>query len=355
MSENRDPDARGTYSLGEIAQRVGAELQGDAAIRIHGVAGLETAGPGQLSFLTNARYAQFLPRSKAAAVIVPPSLKDVDFARLVSEQPYLALARAAQLFAEPPFLAPGIHPSAHVGENATLGPDVSVGPLAHIGPDCKIGRASRIYGGAYIGQGVEIGEECLIYPGVTILNGCRLGNRAIIHSGTVIGSDGFGFAQDGQGHHVKIPQTGIVQIDDDVEIGANCTVDRAAFGRTWIQRGTKIDNLVQIAHNVVVGEHSILIAQVGISGSTRIGKHVVLAGQVGVAGHIEIGDRVRIGAKSGVPHSIQAGEDVLGIPAVPQKEWFKTFANVRRLGRLKEELRDLRKRVSELEKALHEE
>ena len=197
------------------------------------------------------------------------------------------------------------------------------------------------------------GASYEVAPGVTVLDGCRIGNGVIIHSGTVIGSDGFGYAQDEQGHHFKIPQTGIVQVDDDVEIGANCTVDRATFGRTWIQRGAKIDNLVQIAHNVVVGEDSILIAQVGISGSTRIGRHVILAGQVGVAGHLEIGDRVRVGAKSGVPHSIKAGEDVIGIPAVSRKEWFKAITSARRLDRVRAELRELGKKVQELEKELH--
>jgi UDP-3-O-[3-hydroxymyristoyl] glucosamine N-acyltransferase len=353
MTETRYPEPRKTFSLGEIAERVGGKLEGSPEIPICGVDGLETAGPDKLSFVTNPRYVRHITQCRAGALIVPPSLGDVDYARIVAEQPYLALAKAAQMFAEPPLLEPGIHPSAQVGANVRMGADVSIGPLAQVGSDSVVGANSRIYGGAYVGRGVEIGERCLIYPGVTVLDGCRIGNGVIIHSGTVIGSDGFGYARDEQGHHFKIPQTGIVQVDDDVEIGANCTVDRATFGRTWIQRGAKIDNLVQIAHNVVVGEYSILIAQVGISGSTRIGRHVILAGQVGVAGHLEIGDRVRVGAKSGVPHSIKAGEDVIGIPAVSQKEWFKAITNVRRLDRVRAELRELGKKVQELEKELH--
>jgi UDP-3-O-[3-hydroxymyristoyl] glucosamine N-acyltransferase len=230
-----------------------------------------------------------------------------------------------------------------------------VGPLAQIGTDSRIGRGTRIYGGAYLGAGVTVGEDCLVYPGVTILDGCCIGNRVIIHSGTVIGGDGFGFAQDEQGRHVKIPQVGIVQIDDDVEIGANCTIDRATFGRTWVQRGTKIDNLVMLAHNVEVGEHSILVSQVGVSGSTRLGKHVILAGQAGIVGHIEIGDGARVGAKSGVSHSIKAGEDMSGSPAMPHKEWLKAMVTLRRLPQMREELRNLTKKIAELEELLHRE
>ena len=193
----------------------------------------------------------------------------------------------------------------------------------------------------------------MIYPGAAILDRCLIGDRVIIHSGTVIGSDGFGFAQDESGRHIKIPQMGIVQIDDDVEIGANCTIDRATFGRTWIQRGAKIDNLVQIGHNVVVGEHCILVSQVGISGSTRLGKHVMLAGQVGLAGHLEIGDRVRVGAKSGVAHSIKSDQDMIGIPAVTQKEFLRNYGNLRRLTQFREELRQLKKRILQIESTLN--
>jgi UDP-3-O-[3-hydroxymyristoyl] glucosamine N-acyltransferase len=261
----------------------------------------------------------------------------------------LSLAKAAQLFAENPDPPEGVHESAWVGDGVHLGKGVSIGPLAHVGHGASIGSGTVILGGAYLGSGVCVGENCLIHPRATILDRCRLGNRVIIHSGVVIGSDGFGFAQDEKGRHIKIPQVGIVQIDDDVEIGANCTIDRATFGRTWIQQGTKIDNLVQIAHNVTVGEHSILVAQVGISGSTRIGKHVILAGQVGIVGHIEIGDRVRIGAQSGVPYSVKAGEDVLGSPAMPHKEYLRCAAGFRHLPRFREELRELKAKVGKLE------
>jgi len=353
MSDVCDTKSGKSFTLGELAELSGAVVKGDPEVRIDGVSALEDAGPSKLSFLMHSRYVSYLPQCRAAAVVVAPAFKDLDFPLLICEQPYLALARVAQLFSEPPPLTPGVHERAYIGEDVHMGEGASIGALAYIGANCRIGRSTRIYGGAYLGTGVQIGDDCLIYPRVTILDKCRIGNRVIIHSGTVIGSDGYGFAQDEQGRHVKIPQAGIVEIDDDVEIGANCTLDRATFGRTWIGRGTKIDNLVQIGHNVTVGEHSLLVGQVGISGSTRIGKHVTLAGQVGVVGHIEIGDRVRVGAKSGVHQSVKAGEDISGYPAVPHKEWLKTVTNLRRLSQFKEELRQLKAKVQELEEALH--
>jgi UDP-3-O-[3-hydroxymyristoyl] glucosamine N-acyltransferase len=342
-----------SYLLEELAHLTGARLKGDPGIRICGLGSIEDARPDQLSFLSDEHFLPLISECKAAALIVPPALEHLERPLLISSQPYLAMARAAQLFAEPPYLPSGVHATAFVGDDTYLASQARIGPFVHVGPRCRVGEGSRVYGGAYLGCDVVVGDQCLIYPGVTVLDRCRIGDRVIIHSGTVIGSDGFGFAQDEKGRHVKIPQAGIVQIDDDVEIGANCTIDRAAFGRTWIQRGTKIDNLVQIAHNVVVGEHSILIAQVGVSGSTRLGKHVVLAGQVGVVGHLEIGDRVRVGAQAGVGRNVKAGEDVSGSPAMPHKEWLKMTVNVRRLPQMKEELRRLKMKVHEIEEAIH--
>lgn len=353
MTANLDPGRTQSYSLAELARHLGARIKGDPQIRIGGLASLEDARADELSFLTDKHYLPLISSSQAAALIVPPALEHLNRPLLITAEPYLAMARAAQLFFAPPPLPAGVHASAVIGGEVELGEGVRIGPLVHLGTGCRIGEGTRIYGGAYLGSGVEVGTHCLIYPRVTLLDRCKVGDRVIIHSGTVVGSDGFGFAQDEKGQHVKIPQVGIVQIDDDVEIGANCTIDRAAFGRTWIQRGTKIDNLVQIAHNVVVGEHSILIAQVGISGSTRLGRHVVLAGQVGVVGHIEIGDGARVGAQSGVGRSVKAGEDVSGSPVMPHHEWRKMVANVKRLPQLKEELRQLKKTVQELEKAIH--
>lgn len=339
----------GVFRLGELAGLIRATVKGDPDISIGGINTLEDALPGDLSFVTHKRYVSLVPGCRASALLVPPELDHLEFPLLVSRQPYLSLAMAARLFAGGPEHPPGVHESAWVGEGVHLGKGVSIGPLAHVGNGVSIGDHTVILGGAYLGSGVCVGEDCLIHPRVAILDRCRLGSRVIVHAGAVIGSDGFGFAQDEEGRHIKIPQVGIVQIDDDVEIGANCAVDRATFGRTWIKRGTKIDNLVQIAHNVTVGEHSIVVAQVGISGSTRVGSHVILAGQVGIVGHVEIGDRVRIGAKSGVAHSVKAGEDVLGYPAMPHKEFLRCAAGFRHLPRFREELRELRAKVGKLE------
>jgi UDP-3-O-[3-hydroxymyristoyl] glucosamine N-acyltransferase len=349
MTEHR---ASITFTLGELASHVGAVLKGSSGVPIQGVASLEDARPDQISFVCDLRHAALATTCRAAALIVDASLEHLDRPLLICASPYLAYARVAQLYAAPPVLAPGCHVSAFLGDGVQLGADVAVGPLAHIGNGCVIGSGTRIHGGSYLGRDVHIGDQCLIHPRATVLDGCRIGHRVILHSGAVIGSDGYGFAQDENGHHVKIPQMGIVQIDDDVEIGANCTIDRAALGKTWIQKGTKIDNQVQIGHNVVVGEHSLLVAQVGIAGSTQLGRHVVLAGQVGVNGHITIGDRARVGAKSAVAHSIQAGEDMLGTPAVPIKEWLRTYANIRRLSQFRDDLKHIRGTVQRLEQAL---
>ena len=353
MNTTQDQSSPKSFLLQELADRTGARIKGDPGIRINGLASIDDARSDQLSFLSDKRYLPLISECKAGALIVPPALEFLDRPLLISAQPYLAMARAAQLFWEPPYLPIGVDASAFVGDGVHLGGGVCVGPLAHVGRRCRIGEGTRVFGGAYLGCDVEVGDHCFIYPGATILDRCSIGNRVIIHSGTVVGSDGFGFAQDEKGRHVKIPQTGIVRIDDDVEIGANCTIDRAAFGRTWIQRGTKIDNLVQIAHNVVIGEDSILIAQVGVSGSTRIGKHVILAGQVGVVGHIEIGDGVRVGAQSGVGRSLNAGQDMSGSPVMPHKDWLKMSAVLRHLPQLREELRQLKMKVQELEKVIH--
>ena len=340
------------FSLAELAGRIGAVLKGPGTLRVHGIAALEEARPDQVSFVSHPRYARLVPDCRAAALVVDASLEDLERPLLISSDPYLAFARLAQLFAQPPALALEVHPSAFIGEGVELAADVAVGPLAHIGNGCIVGTGTRLYGSCYLGPEVRLGKHCLIYPHATILNGCQLGDRVIIHSGAVIGSDGFGYAQDQDGHHVKIPQMGIVQIDDDVEIGANCTIDRAALGKTWIQQGTKIDNQVQVAHNVVVGAHNLLVAQVGIAGSTKLGDHVILAGQVGVNGHITIGDRVRVAAKSAVAHSVKEGEDMLGIPAVPIKEWMRTHGHIRRLGQMRDEIKRIKSMVTNLEQAL---
>lgn len=352
MVESIEDRDRTVFTLGELAKLVAAELKGDAGTRVMGVASLEDAGPGHVSFVAQARYAPLAATTRAGALIVDGTHADLQRPLLVSRNPYLTFARVAQLFAESPGLPVGVDPSAQIGVGTSLGEDVAVGPLACVGSQCTIGPRAKIFGGVYIGDKVSMGADCVIYPRAVILDRCQLGQRVIVHCGAVVGSDGFGFAQDEQGHHVKIPQMGTVQIDDDVEIGANCTIDRASLGKTWIGKGSKIDNQVQIGHNVTVGKHCILVAQVGISGSTELGNHVMLAGQTGVKGHIKIGDRVRVGAKSGVGHAVKPDEDMFGIPAMPIKEWMRTYGNMRRLPLIRNQLRELAEKVKALEQAL---
>ncbi|MFZ2447388.1 MAG: UDP-3-O-(3-hydroxymyristoyl)glucosamine N-acyltransferase [Syntrophobacteraceae bacterium] len=352
MSENIT--ARDSFSLRELSVLVGAELKGDPDLRVWGIGPLESASADQLSFVTDARHRDLIVECGAAALIVPPAFRDLDLNLLITKNPYLAMAKVATLFLGGREEEFAIHPSAIIGDGVEFGGRVAVGAYACVGEGCRIGAGTRIGGGCHLGWDVRVGEGCLIHPRVSILDGCLLGDRVIIHSGAVIGADGFGYAPDERGRYFKIPQTGIVQIDDDVEIGANATIDRATFGRTWIKRGAKIDNLVMIGHNSTVGEDSALAALVGVSGSCRIGDRVLMAGQVGVAGHLEIGDGAKIGAKSGIWRSVAAGQTVSGYPALSHIETFRNLANVQRLPKLKEELKRLRERVQKIEEALKE-
>ncbi len=339
----------------ELAALVGGQFASgaDANRSLTGVAAIAEAGEGDLTFFGNAKYLPQLKACRAAAALVP-----LDFAEEISpvairvENPSLAFSKIVERFAPAPIRwAPSVHPSAVIGKGVTLGEGVSIQPYAVIEDGARIGDRTVVGAHAYIGHDAQVGSDCLLHPRVTVANRCILGNRVIVHSGVVIGSDGFGF-EFSQGRHVKIPQIGIVQIDDDVEIGANTTIDRARFGRTWIQAGTKIDNLVQIAHNVVVGKHCIIISQVGISGSTRLGNYVTLAGQVGVAGHLEIGDQAVVGAQSGISKSLSAKNTYMGSPAVPAKEWREQVAMLHRLGRLQDRVRKLEQILDSQAKSL---
>lgn len=338
-------------TLGELASWVGGELHGDAQLKITGVAGLEEARHTEISFVVGPKYVRKAHESRAGALIVPPGLRDIERPFIVSDNPYLAFAKILKLFSHKPRVPLGVSPKANIGENVQMGDEPSIHPLVFVGDNTVLGDRVTLHAGVYVGAGVQIGDDTLIYPNVTVLDRCIIGKRVIIHSGTVVGGDGFGFAPDGHSYF-KIPQVGIVQIDDDVEIGANCTIDRATMGKTWIQRGVKIDNLVQVAHNVVLGENTIIIAQVGISGSTVVGKNVILAGQVGVTGHLEIGDNVRVGAQSGIAKSIPPGQSVSGSPAIAHRDWLKNCHIISRLPELRRTIRDLEKRVAELEQAL---
>jgi len=337
-------------TLGEIASLVGGQLVGaPEATLIHGVAPAGAAAPGELTFFANPRYLPALRTSLATAALVPEGFaEEILPARIFVPKPSMAFAEVAARFAPPPVpFESGIHPKASVAPEAVLGEGVSVQAGAVIEPGARIGARSVVGAGSYIGRDAVVGDDTLIYPNVTLRERCQIGNRCIIHSGTVIGSDGFGFELV-EGRHRKIPQIGIVQIDDDVEIGANVAIDRARFGRTWIQEGVKIDNLVQIAHNVVVGKHSIIVAQVGISGSAELGNYVTLAGQVGLAGHIKIGDRAIIGAQGGVSKDVPPGEIWWGSPATPIKETKERLALTKRLPKLLQRIKILEQEIERL-------
>ncbi len=334
-------------TVSELAALVGGQLASDAdgSLKISGAAGLAEAVPGEVTFFGNPKYLPQFRASKASVALVPAAFaEEVPAICIRCENPTLAFSKVVEKFAPPPVqFAPGVHPTAYVAPTATLGEGVSVQPHAVIEDGAVIGAGTVIGAQSFIGHSAQVGRDCLIHPHVTVSFRCKVGDRVILHSGVVLGSDGFGFEFQ-NGRHVKIPQVGIVQVDDDVEIGANTTVDRARFGRTWIGAGTKIDNLVQIAHNVVIGKHCIICALVGISGSTRLGNYVTLAGQVGTVGHIEIGDQAIVGAQAGVSKSLPGGQTYIGSPAIPAREFKEQIAHIFGLGKL-------RARVTKLERS----
>ena len=335
-------------TLAELAEWVGGCISGDGRQVISDAAPFEDAGPKAITLARSAKYLRRIDRIPAGAVIVPEGFEQTGLNLLQSTNPYAAFARILALFHPAEQLPKGIHPSVVVGESAEWGADAAIGAMTVIGNHVRIGKRATIYPGVVIGDNVTIGDDVRLYPRVTVLERCRLGHRVIIQAGSVIGSDGFGFAPDGDIYH-KIPHTGIVQIDDDVEIGAANTIDRGTFGMTHIQKGVKTDNLVHIAHNVTVGENTILVAQVGISGSTTIGRHVVLAGQVGVAGHIHIGDHVMVGGQSGIASDVPAGQILSGSIAMPHKTWLRVQRTIPRLPELRKQVSALEKRLRSLE------
>jgi UDP-3-O-[3-hydroxymyristoyl] glucosamine N-acyltransferase len=338
--------------LKDIADRIEGRLEGDGEIEIRGVAGIEDAAAGDLTFFSNPKYATELRQTHASAVILGEQAEPAPCAMVRTSQPYLAFARAVELFADDFRPAPGIHKLAVIGEGVTLGDGVSIGPFAVIGDGARIGARTIVHSHGAIGRGAEIGADCILHVRVSVRDRVRLGNRVIVQDGAVIGSDGYGFARRPDGSHYKIPQIGGVTIENDVEIGANTTIDRPAVGETRIGTGTKIDNLVQVAHGVTVGRHVLLAAQVGIAGSTTIEDSVMLAGQVGVAGHLTIGKGVVATAQTGIPNSIEAGGFVSGYPAIPNRDWLKASAVFRKLPELRKQLAELERRIHELEESL---
>jgi UDP-3-O-[3-hydroxymyristoyl] glucosamine N-acyltransferase len=335
------------YKLCELAAILGGNVEGDGDTVIRGVAGIREAGPGDITFIANPRYEEFLPSTRASAVIGGGTLATSKPLIRISN-PYYAYFQVLNIFAADQAVRypRGVDRTAVVDPSARLGENVAVGPGCQISAHAAIGDDTTILCGSFIGEHASIGKGCLVYPNVTIREGCEIGDRVILQPGVVIGSDGFGYAKNGSTHH-KVPQIGRVVIEDDVEIGANSCVDRATTGETRIRRGTKIDNLVQIAHNVVVGENCVIAAQVGISGSTELGDNVVLGGQAGLQGHIVLGNGVVVGGQSGVTKSIPAGTTVSGYPA-------REHSAARRLGALSAMLPDLFKRVKELELRIRE-
>ncbi len=335
--------------VGELAGILGGRVVGDSGIEIKGISTLEDAAEGDLSFLSNPKYKPLVYTTKASAIITSSeSIKDSGKTLIVVDDPYLAFAKSLELFCPEPLPGPGIHPTAVVECDATIGDDVFLGPYVYVGHRAVIGSGVRLMGYVYVGDGVEVGDGSVIFPHVTLYSGVKIGKRVRIHSGTVVGSDGFGYVLGKEGAY-KVPQRGGVVIGDDVEIGSNCSIDRGTLGDTVIGKGVKIDNLVQIAHNVRIGDGSIVVAQVGIAGSTSIGRGVIIAGQAGIAGHIKVGDGVRIGGQSGVSSSVPDGSTVSGTPHMDHRLWLKVSRLLRRLPELFSSVRSLEKRVRRLE------
>ncbi|MFQ6047914.1 MAG: UDP-3-O-(3-hydroxymyristoyl)glucosamine N-acyltransferase [Phycisphaerae bacterium] len=340
-----------SLTLQQIAELVGGRLEGDPAKRICGVAGLEEAGPAQITWIVDQRYLPQLAASRAGAVIAPEHLAPPGMPAVLVAQPSLALLKLLERFAPPTPRPPaGLDPTARVHPSSRLGQDVAVGANVVLGPDSAIGDRTVLHPNVVIGAGAQIGADCVLWPNVVVREGCQIGDRVILHCNVVIGSDGYGYELI-DGRHCKIPQIGTVRIEDDVEIGAASCVDRGRIGQTVIGAGTKIDNLVQVAHNVHIGRHCIIVAQAGIAGSTRLGDYVMLGGKVGVRDHVQLGDGVRAAACCCISKDVPAGTAVNGIPAVENRQYLREQALVRRLPAIAEQLKDIARRVAKLEQA----
>lgn len=339
------------FSLEELGRCAMGEVLGDSQLFIHGFAPLETAGAGEISFLVKAAEAEKLAGYQGSALIVPLDFpaESSSIALIRVENPYLASARIHSMLLEKTFVASGVHAMASVADSTPMPAEISVAAFVSIGAGCILGERITMEAGVVLGDGVEIGDDTQLHANVVIAEGCKIGKGVIIYPGAVIGSDGYGYATDENGFHTKRPQVGIVQIDDDVEIGANSCVDRAAYGITHIKSGAKLDNLVQIGHNVVVGENCLVVSQVGISGSTTLGRNVVLGGQVGVADHVTLGDTVMVAAQSGIHHNHKAGEVVGGSPALPKKQFVRAAIQYGKLPQMGRDLRKLKKDMAALQ------
>jgi UDP-3-O-[3-hydroxymyristoyl] glucosamine N-acyltransferase len=337
-------------TLGEIAEILGGKLIGDPSVKVKGIKGIQEAEEGDLTFVASEKYLKFLFSTRASAAIV---FKEVEspIPLIILPNPYLGIVKLMERFYPRELPSPSISPYCWISPSAKIGRDVYIGPFVYVGDDAEIGDRVILYPGVYVGPRVKIGEESILYPNVVLYEGTIIGKRVVIHAGTVIGSDGFGYIKEGE-TIVKIPQIGGVKIEDEVEIGANCAIDRATFGWTRIGRGTKMDNLVQVGHNVSIGENCLIVAQVGIGGSTAIGKGVILGGQVGISDHVKIGDEVQVSGKAGIFRDVEPGEKVGGIPQMPHGRWMKVAAELMRLPELRKSLKELKERLNLIEKKL---
>ncbi|MDH4223443.1 MAG: UDP-3-O-(3-hydroxymyristoyl)glucosamine N-acyltransferase [candidate division Zixibacteria bacterium] len=336
-------------TLKEIADFVQGELYGNGSIKIKGVAEIEKAQTGELTFLSNPKYKIFLERTKASAVIIDKKFETPKIPSIRHDNPYYAFCKTLEFFTRKKDYPEGVHPSAILGKNVKMGRRVHIGAYVVIQDKVSMGDRVTILSGSFVGENTVVGEDSFLYPGVTIRENCEIGKKVILHSGAVIGSDGFGYAKEDEIYH-KIPQTGRVILEDYVEIGANTTIDRATLGETRIGKGTKIDNLVQIAHNVSIGENSVIAGQAGISGSTKIGKNVTIAGQVGIIGHIKVGDNVIAGAQSGITKSVAPYTVISGYPAREHKKAKKIEACISLLPFYVKKIRELEKKIKNLER-----
>jgi UDP-3-O-[3-hydroxymyristoyl] glucosamine N-acyltransferase len=340
--------------LRELAERLGCRLEGDGRVEIRRVAGLDQAEEGDVAFFANRKYAPALRRTRASAVIIGEDEPPAPCAMLRTKHPYLVFADALSLFFPANHPPRGVDALGFVAPDASLGRDVSIGAFSSVGHGARIGDRTVIYPNVYVGAGAVIGDDCLIHSHAAVRERCVIGNRVVVQNGAVIGSDGYGFVRRPDGTHQKIPQVSIVVIEDDVEIGANTTIDRPAVGETRIHAGAKIDNLVQIGHGVTIGKNTLLAAQVGIAGSTSVGDNVTLAGQVGVAGHVTIGHGASAVGQTGITNSVPDGAFVSGYPAIDNKEWLKASVVFKKLPELRKKVADLEQRILELEAALEE-
>lgn len=337
-----------TKTLSELAALVEGELVGDPDLSICGLNDVALAGKGEITFLAQAKFADQLAATNASAVIIPADLEDITLPAIRVKNPYLASALIHTLFYKRPVPEPGIHSQALIGNDCLIASSASVSAMAVLGDRVKVGENAIIESGVVIGDDVVIGDNAVLEANSVVRFGCKIGKRAIIYSGAVIGSDGFGYATDSRGVHIKRPQVGNVVLEDDVEIGANACIDRATFGTTLVKKGTKIDNLVQVGHNVQIGEGCFMVSQSGIAGSSKLGSHVVLAGQAAVGDHVEVGDRVTAAGRSGINSNVKADQVVAGFPAIPYKEWLRAATSFSRIPQLIKDVRQLRKEVREM-------